>query len=119
MAFGVTHPGETRVTGSGLPALRAVPLKTLDLSETAISDDGLENLQYLKKLEWLNLHATGLTDSRLGHIKAPPSLRKLYFVEFQSMTAHTPEGDVVRHGRLTDSGIKALRKRMPECEIEP
>ena len=53
-----------------------------------ITDDGLEHLKKLTKLELLNLMATSVTDEGLDHIKQMKNLKTLWL----SATAMTADG---------------------------
>jgi len=76
-------------------------LRSLVLSGTQITDEGLEALRSLQSLRWLYLLRTRITDEGLPHLKTLASLRSLWLGE----TAVTP------------AGVKQLAKCLPKCLI--
>lgn len=90
------------VTDEGAKLLApAGELRTLRLSETALSDVGLETLAKLPNLESLNLYGTKVTNQGVLKLAALPKLRKLYLWQTQ----------------VDEAGIKALKEKLPACEI--
>src|SRR5262245_27669441 len=69
----------TRITDRGLEqAIKNHPnLRALDLDGTRITDQGLEELGLLKKLEWLAVADTAVTDAGLVFIGKAPNLQML------------------------------------------
>ncbi len=84
------------------PGLSEVPnLTDLDLSDTRITDKGLDNLYRLTALEKLDLSGTPITDAGLDRLKGLTKLRELYL-------ART---------KVTDAGVEALHKTLPAIKI--
>lgn len=69
----------TAVTDDGLKALASLPeLRRVALANTKVGDAGLAQLAALPKLEVLNAYGTGLGDAAVAALAKNPSLRKLY-----------------------------------------
>ena len=84
---------------SGLPAPSR--LRSLVLSGTSITDDGLANLAALTSLNRLDLARTGVTDTGLEHLRAARALGWLSL-----------EGT-----ETTEAGRENLRARLPDLRI--
>jgi len=81
--------GETAVTDEGLISLAAMSeLRTLQLDGTAVSDAGLSHLAGLSRLKSLNLHDTSVGDAGLAELATLQRLRHLYLWK----TNATPAG---------------------------
>ncbi|MGJ8697253.1 MAG: c-type cytochrome domain-containing protein [Verrucomicrobiaceae bacterium] len=95
--------GSTSVTEAALEA--ALPkmqnLKKLNLSQTAITDKGLDAVSKLSNLESLNLYGTKVSDEGIKKLKSLTNLKKLYLWDSQA----TPEGG------------EALKKELPQLEL--
>jgi uncharacterized membrane protein len=90
------------VTDQGAKLLAgAAELRTLRLSETAVTDEAIDALVKLTKLESLNLYGTQVSNAGVLKLVALPNLRKLYLWQT----------------RVDEAGIKALREKLPDCEI--
>ena len=91
----------TKVTDSGLENLKGLTsLQELYLSETKVTDAGLVHLKGLTSLQELSFKDTEVTDAGLVHLKGL-SLRRLYL-----------EGTLV-----TTAGVKDLQSALPKCRI--
>jgi len=77
------------------------PVIKVLLSDTQITDAGLEHLKGLTSLQWLDLRYTQITDTGLEHLKG---LTSLQWLELNST-------------RVTDTGIKKLQEALPKCRI--
>ena len=73
-------------------------LERLDLSQTWITDDGVHNLVWMRRLRSLDLSSTGVTDGSLAMLVGMPSLAELD----------------VSGTRCTAKGIKAFAKQRQE-----
>jgi hypothetical protein len=117
----------TEVTDAGLVALVAncPNLKSLNLMNLDISDDGLRSISSLK-LERLDLCSTDITDAGLGHLSTLP------LVELDlSNTRLTDDGlehlagiSTLRKLRVygtnvTEDGVMAFKARNTTCAVEP
>jgi len=71
-------------------------------SETQVTDAGLEYLQALTKLEWLDLDSTLVSDAGLVHLTGLTKLQTLYLGNTQ----------------VTGAGVNELRKALPNVKIE-
>lgn len=79
----------TAVTDEGVQALSRFPnLERVKLSGTAIGDPGLEAFANARHLTLLNLYDTRVGDAGLAHLEELPALRKLYLWQ----TAVTEDG---------------------------
>jgi mono/diheme cytochrome c family protein/YHS domain-containing protein len=69
----------TAVTDDGLAQLSALQqLRRLNLANTGIGDAGVEKLGVLERLEVLNLYGSKVTDAGLRRLAALPALRRVY-----------------------------------------
>jgi len=73
----------------------------LDLRLTNITDNGLEHLKRLRKLEVLSLDNTAISDEGLAHLHSRSSLRQL----------------VLSRTQVTSEGVARLQQKLPNCEI--
>ncbi|MFM2297885.1 MAG: hypothetical protein RL117_1592, partial [Verrucomicrobiota bacterium] len=74
----------------------------LRLSETKITDAGMDTIAKMASLESLNIFGTAVTDAGLQKIAALPQLKRLYL--WQS--------------KVTPAGIEELKKKLPQCQIQ-
>ncbi|HET6884344.1 MAG TPA: M56 family metallopeptidase [Pirellulales bacterium] len=86
--------GKSAITDDQFAKLPLRNLRHLDLSGTAVSDQGVSHLRRLEKLEWLDLSGTAVTDKGLA---ALTNLKNLEIVSFDG----TP---------ITDAGVAYLAK---------
>ena len=91
------------VTDEELEHLKGLAkLQTLDLAvNTYITDAGLVHLKGLTGLQTLDLRLTKITDSGLVHLKGLVNLQTLG----------------LRNTKVTDAGVAELQKSLPNCEI--
>jgi hypothetical protein len=90
------------VTGSGLHHLSGLPrLRSLNLRDTAVSDEVLRDLEGFGHLEILCLDGTEIGDAGLAHLKRFTSLRRLY----------------VGRTYVTPSGVADLQRALPDLLI--
>lgn len=93
---------DSEVTDAGLEHLKGLSgLSSLYLKGTQITDAGLEHLAELASLEVLFLADTQITDAGLEHLKGLTNLRELPLYGSQ----------------VTDEGVKDLQKALPDCFI--
>ena len=78
------------------------PVTEIDLGDTSITDDALAHLTHFGSLEWLCLENTSVTDAGLRHIAGLKSLRELILVKTETTVA----------------GVNALKRELPDCEIQ-
>ena len=105
---------DTATSNSGLRQLAGVPLHTLSLSFTGVSDVGLDGLSPL--LEDLRLDTRGITDAGLRRLSHLTRLRRLDLFGARVSDAGLPHLLVLRHlreldicgGGLTDAGMPAI-----------
>ena len=96
---------ECSISDDGLERLQVLPnLRWLDLSNCeVITDQGLANLAPLTGLEYLDLAGCSVTDAGLAHLAGLKNLRYLNF-----------EGcDKISHAQ-----VSALKAALPQCEID-
>lgn len=79
-------------------------LRELDLSEHPLTDSSLVHLLPLKKLEFVNLQHTGITDKGLQTLKGLPNLKRLYL-------------ELVPGHPVTQIGIRALEDELPNLQV--
>ncbi|MGI8981417.1 MAG: hypothetical protein ACR2FY_19495 [Pirellulaceae bacterium] len=82
-----------------LPALKN--LKKLRVSETIISNAGLERISLLTSLESLDLSSTQVTDKGLVHLRRLVNLKELS----------------LKNTNVTDKGVKELQRALPNTLI--
>lgn len=93
----------TAVSDQGLEVVGQLPhLRRLHLANTAVTDAGLAHLASLGELEFLNLYGTATTDAGLKHLHGLEGLRKLYLWQTQ----------------VTDAGVAALAAARPDLHID-
>jgi hypothetical protein len=86
---------QSRVSDGELTVLKRFPqLRNLDLRNTKITDKGLEHLEGLTKLQELRLDWTPITDDGLIHLEDLKELRKLS----------------LNNTRIGDTGLVSLQK---------
>ena len=73
----------------------------MTLSNSGITDKGLEHLRTLSKLTYLILHETQVTDSGLEHLRTLSNLRGLNVFRTQ----------------VTEQGKNRLLKALPNCDV--
>jgi hypothetical protein len=102
---------DTQITDAGLEHLKGLTsLKRLDLYSTQITDAGLEHLKGLTGLQSLDLRSTQITDAGLEHLKGLTSLKRN---AVQDVGAWLDLSST----RVTDTGIKKLQEALPNCRI--
>ena len=85
---------ESQITDAGLEHLKGMTkLGLLCLSDTQVTDAGLTNIEGLTNLYNLNLSSTEITDAGLKHLKGLPNLEVLHLM----------------HTATTDAGLEHLR----------
>jgi hypothetical protein len=93
---------DSEVTDAGLEHLRGLSgLSSLYLSGTQISDAGLQHLSEMSSLEVLFLVDTQITDAGLEHLRGLTNLRELPLYGTQ----------------VTYEGVKNLQEALPDCFI--
>lgn len=80
---------------------RLPALTVLDLSESAITDVGLQELSHLHGIKYLSLDKTSVTDRGLRYLY---SMRALRVVSLNGT-------------QVTDSGAKSLKHILPACRV--
>ena len=99
LALDISH---SAVTDEGVKILAsATALKSLRLAETAVSDASLETLAKLTELESLNLYGTQVTNQGVMKLCSLQQLKKLYLWRTQ----------------VDESTMQDLRAKLPACEI--
>ena len=76
-------------------------LKVLDLTNSAVTDAGVEYLLGLETIETLVLDGTAITDDAIVRLKQMAKLRVLH----------------ARRTSVTSKGVAILQKSLPECSI--
>lgn len=100
--FSTVDLSATKITDKAVAALEpAKKLRMVRLSETGITDSAIETLLKLPELESVNFYGTKVTDAGVLKLAALPKLKHLYLWQ----TSVTPDA------------IKALKEKLPQCEI--
>jgi hypothetical protein len=76
-------------------------MHSLGLSNTHVTDAGLEQIKGLSRLRWLALDQTEVTDEGIAHLGGLPILAELSLNET----------------RVTAEGVSKLQKALPGCKI--
>jgi mono/diheme cytochrome c family protein len=93
----------TKFSGASLANLKSLTnLAQLHLEHTQVHDADLANVSGLVRLTYLNLYDTPITDAGLQYLTGLTHLRNLHVWQTQ----------------VTDAGVGALRKSLPDCEID-
>jgi hypothetical protein len=93
----------TKFSGSSVANLKSLTnLARLHLEHTQVHDADLANISGLVHLTYLNLYDTPITDAGLEQLKGLTNLQNLHVWQTQA----------------TDAGVAALRKSLPDCEID-
>lgn len=92
----------TAVTDEGLANLEGLTgLQRLHLEKTKITDKGLLHLKGLTGLEYLNLYGTEVTDAGLEQLAGLKNLKKLYLWQT----------------KVTDAGVEKLKGALPQTTV--
>jgi mono/diheme cytochrome c family protein len=93
----------TKFSGASLANLKSLTnLARLHLEHTQVHDADMANVRGLVHLTYLNLYDTPVTDAGLEYLKGLTNLRNLHVWQTQ----------------VTEAGAAALRKSLPECDID-
>ena len=93
---------DTQITDAGLNEVAKLQqLTDLYLDYTKITDAGLKEVAKMKQLEWLGLHYTKITDAGLFDVA---KLQKLTYLELGNT-------------KVTKAGVAELKKALPKCKI--
>ena len=96
------HLANTAVTNDDLQKLIGMArLENLNLQGTSISDEGLAHLKDITSLVELNVANTQVTDAGLVHLKGLTNLKSLN----------------VQGTQVTGAGYLELKKTLPNCKI--
>ena len=95
---------QTRITDAGLVNLRGMTeLRNLNLLSNRIADAGLRNLRELRQLEKLNLATSEVSDAGLAHIE--------HLSQLQELNLYAT--------RVTEEGVEKLKQALPNAEVIP
>ena len=84
------------------PLTRKAQPDILLLNGSRVSDWGLQALEGMSQVRWLDLESTQVSDVGLEHLK---TLTHLQYVNLQNT-------------KVTDAGVAKLQKALPNCKIE-
>lgn len=106
---------KTQVTDNGMTELENLPLESLYLDNTAVTDYGLQTIGKIKSLKDLYLSGSKITGIGLGHLKDLQSLCLLAVADIP-LTRHALESlkDLSQLGSLDLSGT-----RLTDSDLEP
>ena len=96
------------------------------LTNTGLTDDGLEHLAGLSSLTALWLPPTQISDAGLSHLSGLPNLRKLHVDSMQITDAGLEhlagltnlEWLSLNDTRVTKTGVAKLQTKLPRCKIQ-
>lgn len=117
----------TKVGDEGVAQLKKLPLKSLNLSDTTVSEECLQHLKDMKTLQVLNLEYSGIHNEGIKTLKDMPNVRSL------SLKGCPITDDVVadlakcqqlmllnlEDTQITPQKVAWLQKNMPRCVIIP
>ena len=84
-------------------------LRRLDVDGCrGVTDAGLEHLQGLNNLEWLNISHTQVTEAGLEHLKGMTNLEELWICCLYQAD---------RQKKISDKDVRELREALPNCRI--
>ena len=112
-------------TGEGLKYLIGLPIKQINLTATAVSDDALVHLSKIPTLEWLRLNDSEVGDEGLKHLAGLKNLKGIELFRTPVSDAglkHLAGLQELEHLNLstqdtTEVGIRNLQTALPRCEI--
>jgi len=119
---------DSRITDDGLAYLEGLDqLQNLNLAYTSVTDDGLKHLADLTQLRWLNLSGTQFSGTGLKHLSGLSHLESLDL----SRSMVTDEGlervkalkslkwlNLAASIQFSEESVAALRKALPDCQIQ-
>jgi hypothetical protein len=121
----ILHVCGPEVTDEGLQYVAGLKrLEHLSLYNTSITDAGLQHLEGLTKLQVLDLSCTKVTDAGLRHIERLTQLQKLELsgvtdAGLQRLKGLAQLQELVLYNCwVTDAGVKTLQRALPNCKIE-
>jgi len=91
----------TPITDAGLEHLTDLPLESLDVHATEVSNEGLRHIGAMQRLRTLNLAGTNVDDDGLEHLRGLTNLRRL----------------MLKDTGVTDDGVKSLQESLQYCQI--
>ena len=84
-------------------------LRRLDVDGCqGVTDAGLEHLQGLNNLEWLNISHTQVTEAGLEHLKGMTNLEELWICCLYQAD---------RQKKVSDKDVRELQEALPNCRI--
>lgn len=98
-AVGLNCKPATDETLEQLASLRK--LEVLDLTCSKITDKGLKHLKFMKKLSYLRLDSTETSDAGLVYLQDLKQLKELLLIDT----------------RVTDDGVAELSRRLPKLKV--
>lgn len=113
------------MTGVGFGPLSQLPIEYLDLSQSPVTDEGLEQIARLRRLKYLGLEKSDITDAGMAHLAALHGLEDLRL----SVTDISDAGltSLEKLSRLKSlsllstkvsaEGVARLASALPKCEI--
>lgn len=92
----------SQITDAGMEHLNGLTgLTSLDIRNTQLTDAGLEHIKNLTELSFLELDNTKVTDAGLKHLKGLTKLSELN----------------LNNTQITDAGLQELKTSLPKCQI--
>lgn len=128
------HGGSLRIVGktaevtslSGLPQVDFT-IERINLNDTDVTDDDLQELNGLVNLKYLGLYGTNVSDAGLEHVVGLPSLQELELSYTQVTDAGVSKLKQLKtlkklylngtNDTVSDSAIEQLKQELPDCRI--
>jgi hypothetical protein len=115
----------TRVTDKTMAALSGLPLKTLYVSRTGLTDEGMKSLAKIKTLETLWIEETAVGDKGVAAFAKHPKLRWLKADKTKITDACVDtlvtlaELDTLQAPKagITEAGEKKLKEKFPKARV--
>jgi hypothetical protein len=125
--WSLSFHGSSPVNFQQLRFLASMPnLDTLDLAETGLTDDTLQNVGSLEHLKKLNIVRNDISDARLDVISNFPltelkvSDTKITDIGLASLSEIKTLNHLACTGcdGITPAGIERFQKKLPECQVD-
>ena len=115
----------TRVGDEGIAELKNLPISTLNISDTCITDEGMQHIKSMKNLQVLNLDYGMVGNEGIKAFKDMPSLRSVSLKGTSLNDDAIPELAKAQQlmvlnledTKLTPAGIQKLQRAMPRTVI--
>jgi len=116
--------GETNINNQSLKNITELPLETLDLEDTKVSDEGLKEIAKLRAINFLILSTSEVTASGFKYLKPLNYLRNLYIGELtinpadlRSNALNFAPNCSIWFNHINEDDINKLRNEFPDLNF--